>query len=103
MNMHHASAAKRILNFYVDGFRSMKLGRTLWKIILLKLLVIFAVLKLFFFPDTLKTNFTSDTDRADHVMQQLTRPGTTGEGVAAPITGATVSTTTMQHKEVTRD
>lgn len=44
---------KRILYFYVDGFRSMTLGRTLWTIILVKLLVMFAVLKLFFFPDLL--------------------------------------------------
>ena len=36
---------------YYDGFRNMTLGRTLWAVILVKLLVIFAVLKLFFFPN----------------------------------------------------
>ncbi len=40
----------RILKFYMDGFRSMTLGRTLWCIILLKLFIMFAVLKAFFFP-----------------------------------------------------
>ena len=40
----------RIVKFYVDGFRSMTLGRTLWGIILLKLFIMFAVLKAFFFP-----------------------------------------------------
>lgn len=39
-----------IFRFYRDGFRSMTLGRTLWGIILLKLLIIFAVLKWCFFP-----------------------------------------------------
>jgi len=50
----------------------MTVGKTLWKIILLKLLVIFAVLKLFFFPDFLQTNFSTDQQRADHVIEQLT-------------------------------
>ena len=39
-----------IWNFYLEGFRSMTLGRTLWVIILLKLFVMFFILKMFFFP-----------------------------------------------------
>ncbi len=66
------SALLRISRFYFDGFRKMTVGKTLWKIILLKLLVIFAVLKLFFFPDFLQTNFSTDQQRADHVIKQLT-------------------------------
>jgi len=50
----------------------MTLGRTLWKIILVKLIVMFAVLKVFFFPDFLHTNFSTDQQRADHVLQELT-------------------------------
>ena len=42
-----------IWNFYLEGFRSMTLGRTLWVIILLKLFVMFFILKMFFFPDFL--------------------------------------------------
>ena len=33
-----------IWNFYLEGFRSMTLGRTLWVIILLKLFVMFFIL-----------------------------------------------------------
>ena len=40
-----------IFRFYRDGFRQMTLGRTLWLIILVKLFVIFAILKVFFFPN----------------------------------------------------
>ena len=58
--------------FYLDGFRRMKLGRTLWAIILIKLLIMFGVLKLFFFPDYLHDNFNNDMERANHVFQQLT-------------------------------
>ena len=37
----------RIFRFYVDGFRNMTLGKTLWTIILIKLFIMFFVLKLF--------------------------------------------------------
>jgi len=63
---------QRIAVFYFDGFRRMKLGRTLWAIILIKLLIMFGVLKLFFFPDYLHDNFNSDMERANHVFKQLT-------------------------------
>jgi hypothetical protein len=52
----------------------MTVGRSLWKIILIKLFVMFAVLKLFFFPNYLNTHFQTDEQRADHVLEQLARP-----------------------------
>ncbi|MBM9530944.1 DUF4492 domain-containing protein [Desulfoprunum benzoelyticum] len=63
-----------LYRFYRDGFRSMTVGRTLWKIILIKLFVMFAILKLFFFQDYLGSNFSTDEERADHVLQQITGP-----------------------------
>ena len=63
-----------IYRFYHNGFRSMTVGKTLWKIILIKLFVMFAVLKLFFFQDFLQSNFTTDEERADHVFEQITGP-----------------------------
>ena len=51
----------------------MVLGRTLWVIILIKLLIMFGVLKLFFFPDYLHDNFINDMERADHVMTNITQ------------------------------
>jgi hypothetical protein len=64
-----------IVQFYRDGFQRMTLGKTLWKIIIIKLVVMFAVLKIFFFPNYLKTNFDNDRQRADHVISQLTLQG----------------------------
>lgn len=46
----------QIFHLYYDGFRKMTLGKTLWTIILIKLAIIFLVLKLFFFPDFINTN-----------------------------------------------
>ena len=63
-----------LYRFYRDGFRSMTVGRTLWKIILIKLFVMFAILKLFFFQDYLGSNCSTDEERAAHVLEQITRP-----------------------------
>jgi hypothetical protein len=57
--------------FFREGFAAMTVGRTLWLIVLIKLFIMFFVLKLFFFPNYLKTNFSTDADRANHVRQEL--------------------------------
>ncbi len=65
------SIIKRIFNFYVEGFRSMTVGKSLWLLIFIKLFIMFAILKLFFFPDLLSSNFDNDDDRARHVRSEL--------------------------------
>lgn len=52
----------------------MTLGRTLWAIILIKLFIMFFILKLFFFPNVLNTNFKTDAERAEHVGNELALP-----------------------------
>jgi len=49
-----------------------KWGRAVWTLILIKLFLIFIVLKLFFFPNFLKHNFKTDEERAKYVFEQLT-------------------------------
>jgi hypothetical protein len=61
------SVIKNIFNFYYQGFKQMTWGRTLWVIILIKLFVMFAILKVFFFPSFLKDK----GDKADYVRNQL--------------------------------
>ena len=60
----------RIVRFYIDGFRNMKLGKTLWTIILIKLFIMFAILKVFFFPNFLKQKAEPGREGA-FVEQQL--------------------------------
>lgn len=60
----------RVYAFYRDGFRNMTLGRTLWAIILLKLFIMFVILKIFFFPDVLG-KFGSDVEKGEYVKEQL--------------------------------
>jgi hypothetical protein len=64
---------KKILQFYIDGFKEMTLGRTLWAIILVKLFILFFVLKIFFFPNYLKKNFSNNRERSSHVIENFTK------------------------------
>ena len=63
----------KLYRFYRDGFREMTTGRTLWVIILVKLFIMFAILKVFFFPDFLSSRFGSDAEKSDYVSGQLVK------------------------------
>lgn len=41
---------------YADGFRQMTVGKTLWALVAVKLIIIFAILKWLFFPNFIKEN-----------------------------------------------
>ena len=62
-----------IIDFYVDGFKNLKVGKKLWALIGLKLFIMFFILKTFLFPNVLKEGFTTDEQRSLHVMEQLTK------------------------------
>lgn len=64
----------RVFRFYYEGFRAMTLGKTLWTIILIKLFIMFAILKLFFFPNYLGSKFDTPADKAAYVGTQLISP-----------------------------
>ncbi|MBQ7180161.1 MAG: DUF4492 domain-containing protein [Bacteroidaceae bacterium] len=61
-----------IFHFYLDGFRQMTLGRTLWALILLKLFIMFAILRLFFFRPAMRG--MTDEQKQQHVARQLESP-----------------------------
>lgn len=61
----------RVIRFYVDGFRQMTVGRSLWLLIIIKLIIIFGILKLFFFPDILESRYDSDAERSEAVRSSL--------------------------------
>lgn len=63
--------AKTIIRFYTDGFKRMSVGKTLWKIIALKLFIFFVVIKLLFFPNVLQENFKNDTQRSEYILDML--------------------------------
>ena len=62
---------QRVVRFYVDGFRSMTVGRYLWALIIVKLFILFFIFKLFFFPDVLKRDYDTDEERAAAVRHKM--------------------------------
>ena len=62
---------KRIIYFYLDGFKNMTLGKSLWVLKIIKLFIMFAILKAFFFPNLLNSLFDNDEDKAQHVRTEL--------------------------------
>lgn len=58
-----------IAGLYIDGFRNMTWGRQLWWLILLKVVILFLVLRLFFFKPVLAGK--TEVQRSDFVGQQL--------------------------------
>jgi len=68
--MNKQSFLYRVYDLYYDGFRHMTLGRTLWAIILIKLFIMFAVLKVFFFPNFIKQH-APEGHEADFVATEI--------------------------------
>ena len=64
---------KSVYLLYYDGFVNMRVGKTLWMLIAIKLFVMFAIIKWFFFPNILKENFSTDEERSEYILQQLTK------------------------------
>jgi uncharacterized membrane protein len=67
-----SSAINRLFRFYYDGFRNMSWwGKRVWLILLIKLFVIFLILKIFFFQDFLSKRYSSDEKKSEYVLDQL--------------------------------
>ncbi|HAN76564.1 MAG TPA: DUF4492 domain-containing protein [Bacteroidales bacterium] len=63
----------KVFQLYYQGFKNMTVGKKLWAIIIIKLIIMFLILKVFFFPNFLKTNFKTDEERSNYVIKQLTK------------------------------
>jgi len=64
---------KSVFYLYYDGFVNMRVGKTLWILIAIKLFVMFAIIKWLFFPNILQENFSTDAQRSQYILQQLTK------------------------------
>lgn len=60
---------RSVWNLYADGFRNMTWGRPLWMLIFLKVIVLFLVLRMFFFEPVLSGK--SDAEKSEHVGKEL--------------------------------
>lgn len=66
-------------NFFTmfrDGFKSMTLGKVLWTLVIIKLIIMFLILRPFFFPNFLNSKFDTSEEKADYVNEQLIKRST---------------------------
>ena len=56
---------------YVDGFKHLTWGKPLWILICIKLFIMFAVIKVFFFPNILNSRFETEQEKSDFVFKEL--------------------------------
>ena len=68
---YESNIFKRVWSFYYDGFREMTVGRKLWIIIIIKVIIMFGIFKLFFFPNLLERDYDTDDQRARAVGSEL--------------------------------
>ena len=60
-----------VWRFYVEGFKNMTWGRPLWLLILLKVIILFAVLRAFFFTPVLSGK--TEEQKIEHVGKELSK------------------------------
>ena len=68
--MSNNNLFEKIFYLYYDGFKKMKLGKTLWLIIAIKLFIMFAILKVFFFPNHIKQQAPKGSE-SEYVSKEL--------------------------------
>ena len=63
----------KVWRFYIDSFLHMgKYGKRLFLIIIIKLIIMFGILKVFFFQDFLSSKFDNDKQKSEYIINKLT-------------------------------
>jgi len=58
---------------YINGFKNLTWGKPLWILILVKLFIMFAILRVFFFPNYLNSRFDTKEEKSEYVSKELTK------------------------------
>lgn len=76
MQPHHTlqkakHVLKTILQFYIDGFKNMTVGKILWAIILIKLFIMFFIIKPVYFSRTTQNRNDARQTESDYIYEEL--------------------------------
>lgn len=64
---------KNFINMYIEGFKNLKIGKTLWKLIFIKLLIILVFLKYFIYDENFKNTYKTQETKIDFVYKNITK------------------------------
>lgn len=62
---------KNIYLLYKEGFQNLTIGRTLWKLILIKLVVILLFLNIVVYDKSIKSEYKNDSEKIEFVLKNL--------------------------------
>jgi len=71
MERENTTTKFNFFTMFRDGFKNMTLGRTLWILVIIKLIIMFLILKPLFFPNYLGSKFDNDQSKAEYVSDKL--------------------------------
>ncbi|GHV59747.1 hypothetical protein FACS1894182_14300 [Bacteroidia bacterium] len=77
--MENIRSFRDFITLYVDGFKNLTWGKPLWILIFIKVFILFAVLKVFFFPNVLNSRFKTEQEKSDFVFKELIEKQYTNE------------------------
>ncbi|MGM0623355.1 MAG: DUF4492 domain-containing protein [Campylobacterota bacterium] len=66
-------AMKSVFFFYYDGFKNMTVGKTLWKVIIIKLVVILYFLNQVLYEKNFKSEYETYEQKSEFVSKNLIR------------------------------
>lgn len=72
-----------VWHLYRDGFKNMTWGKPLWGLIILKAIILFAILRVFFFKPAMAG--MSEEQRSEQVGKHLTNPKNSKKGLTIDI------------------
>lgn len=67
---------KQYLLLWKDGFKTMTWGKPLWILNIIKLIIFFGILRIFFFPNFLKEKADTLEGRQEYVRNELVNRAT---------------------------
>ena len=64
---------KSILYLYTDGFKKLTLGKVLWKIIIIKIVIILTLLNFFIYDKSINTEYKTTNEKINFVYSNITK------------------------------
>ncbi|WP_375722861.1 DUF4492 domain-containing protein [Arcobacter sp. KX21116] len=63
----------KFFNFYIDGFKNLTLGKTLWKIIIIKVVIIIALLNFYIYDKSINSEYKTTKEKINFVYKNITK------------------------------
>ncbi|ADG92335.1 conserved hypothetical protein [Arcobacter nitrofigilis DSM 7299] len=63
----------KIFNFYIDGFKNLTVGKTLWKIIIIKIILIVTLLNFYIYDKSINSEYKTTKEKINFVYKNITK------------------------------